>query len=611
MCGIAGIFSYLPSTPMVDEGELTRIRDHMAARGPDGFANWIGADRRIGLAHRRLAIIDLTDGGFQPMSDGGALTITFNGEIYNYRELRVELEAKGQVFHTASDTEVILRGFAVEGPAIFARLRGMFACAIWDANARKLTMARDGYGIKPLYYADSGGAIRFASSVKALLAGGQVSREPDHAGRAGFYLLGSVPEPFTSFDAISALPAGCWATCDANGLNEPQSHTSIARIYQHAEAEARELHLSHGEAAEIAHAALLDSVRHHLIADVPVATFLSAGIDSGAILGLACQAGAGRIAALTLGFGEYVGLADDERTLAGVTAAHYGVAMRTRTVDRSEFHKDADAILAAMDQPSIDGPNSWFISKFAREQGYKAALSGLGGDELLGGYPSFQDVPRWARRMGALHAVPILSSIVNIIGPAEGAARLRLKPKALGLLRYGSSVEGAYFVRRGLYMPWELDAIMGREAAQAGRTRLDLLPRLAAMMDEGSRNMFARIATLESSQYMRNQLLRDADWASMAHSLEIRVPLVDTTLLKVLAPLMLSGAIGNGKALLASAPQKPLPDAIISRTKTGFSIPVGQWMGMQTAHKRGNPPSNPYAYTRNWARRVGQIAFDG
>ncbi|MEQ1724368.1 MAG: asparagine synthase (glutamine-hydrolyzing) [Sphingopyxis sp.] len=605
MCGIAGIFSYASSAANVDEGELTRIRDHMAARGPDGFANWVDTNRRIGLAHRRLAIIDLTDGGFQPMSDGGALTITFNGEIYNYRALRTALEAKGQVFRTASDTEVILRGFALEGPAIFARLRGMFALAIWDANARRLTMARDGYGIKPLYYANNGSAIRFASSVKALLAGGHISREPDYAGRAGFYMLGSVPEPFTSFAAISALPAGCWMTCDANGVIEPQTHSSIAAIYTQAEDEARDLRLSSDEATEIAHAALLDSVRHHLIADVPVATFLSAGVDSGAILGLACQAG-DQIAALTLGFGEYVGLADDERTLAGVTAAHYGVTMRARTVDRTEFLGDAEAILAGMDQPSIDGPNTWFISKFAREQGVKAALSGLGGDELLGGYPAFTDVPRWTRRMGALHATPILSSIVNIIGHAEGAVRLGLNPKALGLLRYGRCIEGAYFVRRGLFMPWELDAIMGGDAAREGRARLDILPRLAAAMDQGSRNMFARVATLESSQYMRNQLLRDADWASMAHSLEIRVPLVDTTLLKILAPLMLSSVIGNGKALLASAPQKPLPDAIISRTKTGFSIPVGQWMGMQPPHKRGNP----YGYTRDWARRVGQIAFD-
>lgn len=607
MCGIAGIFSYANSAPNVDEGELVRIRDHMASRGPDGFSSWIDNDRRIGLAHRRLAIIDLTNDGLQPMSDGAALTITYNGEIYNYQALRTELEVGGAVFRTRSDTEVILHGFAAYGPDFFARLRGMFALAIWNADTKQLTLARDGYGIKPLYYANSGGTIRFASSVKALLAGGQISREPDYAGQAGFYMLGSVPEPFTTYAAISALPAGAWASCDASGLANPHIHTSIASIYQSAEIQSHAMTMSSGEAMEMAHAALLDSVRHHLIADVPVATFLSAGIDSGAILGLACEAGANHIRALTLGFGEYAGLADDEQTLAAVTASHYGVTMTARTVDRSEFLADSSAILAAMDQPSIDGPNSWFISKFAREQGFKAALSGLGGDELLGGYPAFRDVPRWNRIMSPLHRAPMIANTINLISKATSLTHLGIKPKALGLLRYGHSVEGAYFVRRGLYMPWELDALMGQDAAHDGRRRLDLFSRLAGVVGEQGRNSFAQVATLEATQYMRNQLLRDTDWASMAHSLEVRVPLVDVDLLKIIAPLMLSGRIANGKHLLANAPKKTLPSTIINRTKTGFSIPVGQWLGMQQPMSR----KNPYAYIRGWAKRIGQIAFHG
>lgn len=607
MCGIAGIFSYANPAPDVDEGELVRIRDHMTARGPEGFGCWISPDRRIGLAHRRLALIDLSDDGLQPMSDGAALTITYNGEIYNYQALRRELEASGAVFRTRSDTEVILHGFSAYGPNFFARLRGMFALAIWNAETRQLTLARDGYGIKPLYYANSGGSVRFASSVKALLAGGQLSRDPDYAGQAGFYMLGSVPEPFTTYAAISALPAGTYMTCGDGGTSAPATHMSIAAIYLAAEQEAASLSISSSEAAEMAHAALLDSVRHHLIADVPVATFLSAGIDSGAILGLACEAGASHIRALTLGFGEYAGLADDEQTLAAVTASHYGVTMTARTVDRAEFLADSAAILAAMDQPSIDGPNSWFISKFAREQGFKAALSGLGGDELLGGYPAFRDVPRWNRVMAPLHRTPIISNAITLIGQASSLTHLGLSPKALALLRYGHSVEGAYFVRRGLYMPWELDALMGQEAAREGRRRLDLFPRLASVAGEQGRNSFAQIATLEATQYMRNQLLRDTDWASMAHSLEVRVPLVDVDLLKIIAPLMLSGHIANGKHLLAHAPKRPLPDAIVNRTKTGFSIPVGQWLGMQQPMSR----KNPYAYIRGWAKRVGQIAFHG
>ena len=218
MCGIAAIFAYHPNAADVDSQELGRIRDHMIARGPDGSGEWYSLDRRVGLAHRRLAIIDLSESGAQPMSgEGGQLVISFNGEIYNYRELRGDLERKGRVFRSQSDTEVLLHLYAEKGEAMVHDLRGMYAFAIWDARRCGLFLARDPFGIKPLYFADDGRSFRVASQVKALLAGGGVDTSPDAAGHVGFFLWGHVPEPHSLYQGIRALPAGSSLWVDGKG----------------------------------------------------------------------------------------------------------------------------------------------------------------------------------------------------------------------------------------------------------------------------------------------------------------------------------------------------------------------------------------------------------
>src|SRR6478672_3928656 len=232
MCGINGIFAYHDVANPIDREELLRTRDHMAARGPDGMGTWVSADKRVGFGHRRLSIIDLSDAGAQPMTSAdGKLIVTFNGEIYNYRTLRKSLEAKGRVFRSQSDTEVLLHLYAEKGEALVHELRGMFAFAIWDADRKQLFLARDPYGIKPLYYADDGWTLRFASQVKALLAGQKVSRDPEPAGWVGFCLFGSVPEPFTTFRQIRILPAGCTALVDRIGMRSPKRYHSIAAVY--------------------------------------------------------------------------------------------------------------------------------------------------------------------------------------------------------------------------------------------------------------------------------------------------------------------------------------------------------------------------------------------
>jgi len=547
----------------------------MVSRGPDGSGEWLADGGRIALAHRRLSIIDLSERGAQPMeSADGKLAVTFNGEIYNYRALRCELEAEGYRFRTESDTEVLLHLYASKGVSMVEHLRGMFAFGLWDAGRRGLLLARDPYGIKPLYYSDENGTLRFASQVKALLAGGGISKEPDAAGWVGFHLFGNVPEPFTTYRAIHALSSGSTLWIDHNGVREPARTFNIAEIYR--EAESNPLKLSPSDLHAHVRAALIDSVRHHMVADVPVGIFLSAGVDSGALLGLMRDAGQGEIEAVTLTYEEFRLGEEDEAPLARLCAHQYASRHTVRVVTEKEFGEDLPGIIDAMDQPTIDGVNTWFVSKAARELGLKAAISGLGGDELFGGYPSFRSIPRFTPLWRALSHL-VSGGAFRRFTEFSGLTGI-LHPKIAGALTYGGSYEGAYFLRRGLFMPWELNLLMDKDLVVEGLRRLQPLRHIARTLSPSPQHGFGKVAALEASLYMRNQLLRDTDWASMAHSLEVRVPLVDATLLRALTPASSAFERGAGKRLLATSPSLPLPAAITGRRKTGFGTPVKTWL---------------------------------
>jgi asparagine synthase (glutamine-hydrolysing) len=601
MCGIAGIYAFGRAAPPAERAELLRMRDHMATRGPDGAGEWQSQDGRIMFGHRRLAIIDLSETGAQPMqSADGKIVVTFNGEIYNYRALRAELETEGFRFRTQSDTEVLLHLYAASGIGLVKRLRGMFAFAIWDAHKQGLLLARDPYGIKPLYYSNTSGTVRFASQVKALLAGGGVSNDPEPAGWVGFHLFGSVPEPFTSHRDVRAVAAGSTLWIDAAGPAAEKRYFSIAEILR--TAEQRGQNLSASEVRGRLQTALLDSVRHHMVADVAVGIFLSAGIDSGALLGLMRDAGQRRVEAVTLAYEEYRNTRDDEVPLAAKCAAHYGSAHTIRMVTATEFRDDLPKIFAAMDQPTIDGINTWFVSKAAAELGLKAAISGLGGDEIFGGYPSFRDIPRWLRLWSMPARVPRLGDAFRHFAEKSGLA-LILSPKIAGALKYGGDYAGAYFLRRGLFMPWELTDIMDRDAVVQGLARLDPVNHIARALEPQPRTAFGKVAALEASLYMRNQLLRDTDWASMAHSLEVRVPLVDAQLLQAIAPAMVSLPNGSGKRLLAASPRLPLPAEIAERAKTGFGTPIADWLTKDSRLQKWRTIPKLARSRCPWARR--------
>ena len=609
MCGVAGIFSYHYASPAVDREELRTMRDFMARRGPDGSGEWFSEDGRVALGHRRLAIIDPSPGGHQPMVGGNEKHIvSFNGEIYNYRELRAGLEKKGRIFRSRSDTEVLLHLYAEEGTAMLASLRGMFAFALWDAEKKAFFLARDPYGIKPLYYADDGWSIRAASQVRALLAGGRVSREKDSAGTVGFFLWGSVPEPHTLYQEIRQVPAGSFIVVDESGVSPAKKYFSVESVFGSPAVGG----LDRAGFSESVRVALADSIAHHFVSDVPVGIFLSGGLDSGALTALAVQGSQKKIRTITLGFEEYKNSARDERPGANEVAKRYGTEHHEYLLSSQEFHRELPSVLDAMDQPSIDGVNTYFVGKAAAAMGLKVALSGLGGDELFGSYPSFHRIPRLVRFLRPAGMLPFGGDIFRVLaGPFLKFSSV-VHPKTAGILKYGASASGAYFLTRGLFMPWELGAMLDKELVREGVRRLEPCRYVRDGLPFKAKATWRHVAALEARFYLRNQLLRDADWAGMAHSVEIRTPFVDVEMLKALAPLLDPGFFPEGKTLLAALAGPQFPEGAARRRKTGFTVPVDEWLktgGLDEWKRIPLLASASCPWARRWAytvyRRMG------
>lgn len=568
MCGLHGLFRFSSEAPALDPGEFDRTSAALARRGPDGEGRWISPDGRVALGHRRLAILDLSAAGAQPMASAdGRCQLILNGEIYNFRQLRTELERDGFRFRSESDTEVILALWRRDRERMLPKLRGMFALALWDGTTGELLLARDPFGIKPLYLSTEGGTLRFASQVKALEAGGGISLAVEPAAVAGFLLWGSVPEPWTIRRGVKALPAGSYQIARDGDPGTPVAY------FPSAEAAEVPLPDEPREPADL----LADAVRAHLVSDVPVAVFLSAGLDSGLIAALAAReaksSGAPPPRAFTVSFDRLAGTPLDEVPLAAEVARTLGLPHAVARIDRENFLDLWETALAAMDQPSIDGFNTFVVARAAREAGIKVALSGLGGDELFGSYPSFRQVPRLA-----------LAAPFARLAPRELTAALALRrgqPKLAALGRTGSGLAGAYALFRGLFLAEDLPGILGRQTAAEALAAYDPAAdakRALADWKPARSNSWTAVHKLETRLYMRNQLLRDSDWASMAHSLELRVPLVDPVLEAGLAARGFEPAKSRGKGALVRSVAPELPAALFDRAKSGFYIPVMEWL---------------------------------
>ena len=597
MCGIAGFYRNQRGGAFDCQAVVSKMSECMVQRGPDANGIWTSKD--ITLSHRRLSILDLDSRSNQPMlSSCGRYTIVFNGEIYNYQDLKRDLEKDGVVFKTLSDTEVLLALFIAKKEKMLMSLRGMFAFAIWDDDLGELFLARDPYGIKPLYYASTQSGFLFASQVKALLSSGLVSKKKELAGIAGFYLWGSVPEPWTIYNGVYAVPAGHWMKIKHGAITEMVCWHDITEHWQsHPEK------ISNYELQEKIYQALKDSIQSHIVADVPISIFLSGGIDSGILAGLITEFKV-PVEGITVGFEEFVGSEKDETVFAEAIASHYAIPHHIKWVTRKEFEDDIPFILKAMDQPSIDGVNTWFASKAAAERGFKLSLSGIGGDELFCGYSSFQRISNLL--IWGTIASKIIQKRQKIINLFTWFAKQRSQPKIAGIPRYIGSLEGMYFLERSLFLSSELPNLMGLEEAKEGLERLGGEP--PGMKKIKSRDDISTIAALESRHYLRNQLLKDTDWASMSHSLELRTPLVDIVLLNKLGPFVSSFKNGTGKKMLSNSAINPLPDSIRNKPKSGFDAPMHKWL-LNSNHsslksKINSPKLSRSPWARQWARFV-------
>ncbi len=569
----------------------------MAHRGPDGEGFLVNDPRAPGLAlaMRRLSIIDLA-GGDQPIwNEARDVAVVFNGELYNYREVRERLMRLGHRFRTQSDTEVLVHGWEEWGEECLSEARGMFAFAIADfrkhyTSGPLLFLARDPVGIKPLYYTQTAQGFAFASEVGALLAGVTGRRQLSQDALTSYLLFGSVSEPVTMYEGLFSLPPGHRMLLylpDRRRLPRPHPWWDPRRSPA---AKDPKRPRTFSAAVKAMRPLLEDAVRAHLIADVPVGLFLSSGLDSGAIAALAAREHAG-IQSFTLAF---PGTAYDESALTRVVAQRCGTKHSEIPLHGDAIPARLDEALAALDQPTMDGINTYFVSWAAREVGLKVALSGLGGDELFAGYSTFSDTAKISRMMGFPKFLPaalrrasagMLHSLIAA-GRTPDAAR-----KAIAAWRDPQRLPHPYFFARTLFPPGEIEKVMEprfRPSALApdGHT---LEPtwlgwlQLAASETRNlghSRGPVAAVSWLELRTYMASTLLRDTDSVSMARSLEVRVPLLDTPLVEFVAALPEAARRKSGvqKALLVEALGNLLPAELTPQKKRTFTLPWEEWL---------------------------------
>ncbi|HZV60641.1 MAG TPA: asparagine synthase (glutamine-hydrolyzing) [Candidatus Eremiobacteraceae bacterium] len=591
MCGICGFALAARSSDAARY--VQAMAGAMVHRGPDEEGFLLSDPRApgLGLGMRRLSIIDLP-GGHQPVwNETHDVAVVYNGELYNYRELRQRLALCGHKFATQSDTEILVHAWEEWGEDCLNELRGMFAFALLDlrkrfATAPILFLARDPLGIKPLYYTQTSEGFAFASELRALISAGITSREISPDAITAYLLFGSVSEPITLLEGVFSVPPGhrlLLYVPDRRRIPRPRRwwdpHRSPAAMDTRKPSEL-------SDAASRLRPLLEDAIKKHLIADVPVGLFLSSGLDSSAIASLAARERA-RIQSFTLSF---PGTAYDEAPLARLVAQRCGTNHTEVPLDGESMIRRVDEAVAALDLPTMDGINTYFISWAARELGLKVALSGLGGDELFGGYKTFTDTPKLQRLELLAQFVPgafrrIMAPLVRSLGAGQGSPDAAGKIAASWLTP--SALPHPYFFTRLLFPPNELSRLteprfrpstVSADGFSLEPTWLGWLERAA---DEARKlEPMGAVSWLEMRTYMVNTLLRDTDSVSMSRSLEVRVPLLDTPLVEFVLALPDAARQREGvkKALLVEALRDVLPIEILAQRKRTFTLPWEDWM---------------------------------
>ena len=574
MCGIVGI---LARKTQISPAVLEQATASLAHRGPDDSGTVLLKQTQpepleIGLGHRRLAILDLSPLGHQPMHD--PITgnwIVFNGEIYNFRELRQELEAAGVDFKSHSDTEVILAAYREWGEFCLTRLGGMFAFALWDEPRRRLLLARDPMGIKPLYYHQSEQTFVFASEVRTLLRTGLVPRKADSTGVLSYLAFGSVYEPWTIVDGVKALPPGHVLTVESGSVRSREYWNPLHSC------SLDESVASSGNgiaAAEQLPAILRDAVLSHLVSDVPVGVFLSGGIDSSALVAVLSHNDV-RANTFSLVFQEEE---FNEGQYSREVARRFDAEHHEISVSQQDTLAVLPEALCAMDQPTIDGINTYLVSAKTRAAGVKVALTGLGADEMFAGYSNFRRVPRmeiFSKQFGRLPKLarrPLSAFVALLAG--NGDRGRKLAELATG----HDSVVHPYFLVRTLFGTAERKALVNAGCEDSESSLASILRQSIAQ--SSTLDPVNRVSYLESHWYMRNTLLRDSDFMSMAHGLELRVPFLDRALVeacfRIPGDKKLQGNLPKG--LLLASLGVELPREIVNRPKRGFTLPFERWL---------------------------------
>lgn len=551
MCGIAGLLSTKPQTDIAKP--LAAMQKALRHRGPDGRGDYISPSKQAALTHTRLAIIDLSATGKQPISTSdGRYTITFNGEIYNYQQLRRRMEADGETFSTKTDTEVILKMYRAKGSKCIHFLRGMFAFVIWDEEKKEAFAARDPLGIKPFYYVQRNSDFAFASELRATLASGLSYRKLSSSGLTGYFLRGTPQEPATLIRDIRMLPAGAYLTW-RQGKVRVKSYWALKFKPQY---------VNRKQATEITRTALEDSVRAHFVSDVPVGIFLSGGIDSTALVALAKKVTNKQINTYSIAFANPEW---NEADIAKRTAEHFGTNHTELTMTPMLALPLFQQYLDAVDQPTIDGFNTFCVSKLAHDNGEKVVLSGLGADELFGGYKSFSMIPDMLRQSARFRpALPVIHALNPSLQKFLPVKHRRM----LDALCNPKSIAAAHRSLRGIFSSTEATALTAKYADKTSSP--PKLPR------DSFEDMADNISAHEINLYMRNQLLRDSDMASMAWGLELRVPFVDKVLIDRVSTIPSDMRLMPGKQLLIDAVPE-LPKWVTQREKQGFRFPFDEW----------------------------------
>ncbi len=568
MCGIAGYVRFAGEVSRQDLEMVERMTGQLRHRGPDGSG--LSGRGSAALGHRRLAVIDLSELGRQPMgNEDGSVWLVFNGEIYNAAPLRRQLEGAGHRFQSGTDSEAILHGYEEWGlGGLLARLRGMFAFALQDRRdgRERVFLARDRFGIKPLYYFQDQAGVVFASQVAALTKGAAIPSRANPEALPHFLLWGSMPEPVTTIDQVFSLPAGACAEIGPQGLK-------IDRYYRFEEVvgqiEKKERDRTMEDEISAIRRILEETVAIHLVSDAPLGLFLSGGIDSSALLALAAPNCDRPVTTLSVVFEEAL---LSEAAYAGLMARRFGCDHHQTLVRHSDFLEELPQFFAAMDQPSIDGLNTYFVCRAARQTGLKVMLSGLGSDEIFLGYRHLKNAHNHRSLWSCFSRLPAFAR--GALARAAAASAVLLRKGALeraGSLGSGST-QGLYHLYRGLFSPRRVAALLGVAESQVG-----------GLLESGGADGEALTALTwrEFDGYLKNQLLRDTDVMSMAHSLEVRVPYLDHVLVEAVVSTRAERRLDPrvNKPLLVKALGESLPRQIWDRPKMGFTLPFHDWLG--------------------------------